>query len=431
MITEKLVIENFAGLNYIDIEIKKINILIGPQASGKSIIAKILFYCKGLISKILTQGMNRKGKREFDQELKTTFAEYFPMDSWGEKSFSICYYIGEEYIKIKSSKTSNNFFNIEYSDFYKNSFNRVREKSKQIQKKFEEEEEHNQTFFSQLEIEMMFEYRKHFLDEVSQKFSPEVSFSQLFIPAGRLFFAHLHKNIFSFLSQNNTIDLDPFLVEFGVYYDRVKKIGRMNKSREHKDFKSLDIDSLKNKILVGQYLQIKGKDYLKMSDGRQIQLSNCSSGQQEALPLTLILESIIFFNRGLTGQSIYIEEPEAHLFPTAQKNIVDLIATVYNSTKERSQFFIMTHSPYILTSFNNLLQAGILAKNAAKDKLKRIIKIVPKSRFLNTDEMAVYSLSDGNCKSIICEETGLIDAEIIDAISQDLAIEFDNLLEIE
>ncbi|MEB3887396.1 AAA family ATPase [Lyngbya sp. CCY1209] len=48
MATEKLIIKNFAGLNHIDIEIKKINILMGPQASGKSMIAKILFYCKGL-----------------------------------------------------------------------------------------------------------------------------------------------------------------------------------------------------------------------------------------------------------------------------------------------------------------------------------------------------------------------------------------------
>ncbi|WP_342596918.1 ATP-binding protein [Cyanobacterium aponinum UTEX 3222] len=430
MAIEKLIIKNFAGLDFIEIEIKKINILIGPQASGKSIIAKILFYCKGLIDEIFSQGINLKEKRELDREIKNKFEEYFPVDSWEDNMFSICYYIGEEYIKIENFESNNkkSNFRINYSDFYKSSLIKVRKASRRIQKKIKETDiDIPNQMFSRLD--MIYDYNNYFLDDVAKKFGKEVSFSQLFIPAGRSFFAHLQNNIFSFLSENNKID--PFLVEFGNYYDRVKNSVRMSKVREDKDFKSLNIDYLKNKILLGQYIQIKGQDYLKMSDGRQIQLSNCSSGQQEALPLTLILESIPFFGRGLTGQSVYIEEPEAHLFPTAQKDIVDLMATVYNYGKERVQFFITTHSPYILTAFNNLLQAGILAKDASKDKLKRITKIVPDSRFLNTDEIAVYSLSNGNCNSIISEETGLIDAEIIDSVSQDLAIQFENLLEIE
>ncbi len=220
-------------------------------------------------------------------------------------------------------------------------------------------------------------------------------------------------------------------MDFGDYYDTVKNSVRMNRIKPESNAFFADVESLKSKILLGKYLSFDGKDYLKMSDGRQVLLSNCSSGQQEALPLTLILESIPFFGRGLTGQSTYIEEPEAHLFPTAQKDIVDLIATVYNFRKDRIQFFITTHSPYILTAFNNLLQAGMLAKAAQKEQLKRITKIVPESRFLNPDEMAVYSLSNGTCNNIISSETGLIEAEVIDSVSQDLAIQFDNLLEIE
>lgn len=41
---EKLKIYNFLGLNDIDLEINEFNILIGPLASGKSVIAKLLYF---------------------------------------------------------------------------------------------------------------------------------------------------------------------------------------------------------------------------------------------------------------------------------------------------------------------------------------------------------------------------------------------------
>ena len=131
------------------------------------------------------------------------------------------------------------------------------------------------------------------------------------------------------------------------------------------------------------------------------------------------------------GNSIYIEEPEAHIFPAAQKSIVELISTVYNARKDSLQFVITTHSPYILTALNNLLQAGILATDAMEEKIEQISHHVPRSRFLTPDEVAVYSLENGYCKSIIDEETGLIDTNIIDEVSNELAIEFDELLELE
>ena len=131
------------------------------------------------------------------------------------------------------------------------------------------------------------------------------------------------------------------------------------------------------------------------------------------------------------GDSIYIEEPEAHIFPATQRSIVELIATVYNARKNSLQFILTTHSPYILTSFNNLLQAGMLAADADEEKVKAIEKLVPKSRFIQPEEIAVYSVADGYCKSIMDESTGLIDANIIDEVSNELAVQFDELLDLE
>lgn len=56
-----------------------------------------------------------------------------------------------------------------------------------------------------------------------------------------------------------------------------------------------------------------------------------------------------------TSVFLVLEEPEAHLFPEAQKYIVELIALLCNSTGSSS--FITTHSSYILTSINLLMHA--------------------------------------------------------------------------
>jgi predicted ATPase len=43
---ESINISNFLVIKKADIEIKKINVIIGPQANGKSLIAKLLYFFK-------------------------------------------------------------------------------------------------------------------------------------------------------------------------------------------------------------------------------------------------------------------------------------------------------------------------------------------------------------------------------------------------
>ena len=141
-----------------------------------------------------------------------------------------------------------------------------------------------------------------------------------------------------------------------------------------------------------------------------------------------MLAALPFFESRGSGQTVYIEEPEAHLFPNAQRSVIELIATVFNCRKEKLQFFITTHSPYVLTSINNLLQAGLIYQDVAQDVLSQLEKIVPRYKALNTADLSAYLLENGRGKSIVCPDTGLIDAKAIDSVSDDLAIEFDDLL---
>ena len=428
---EKIEIKDFVGIKNITLEIKQINILIGPQASGKSIIAKLLFYFKNFVFEIIDAAEDTKSKRDLDKNYIEKFEEYFPSSSWGGKNFRIKYYIDQEFIEIhrKRPKTKKSTeLVLTYSDFYKNKFTDLRSFI-QKQKRKEAEQEMQISLSSQLEFS--FNITKKFLSTVSHSLNKITAFTQLYIPAGRSFFANIKSSIFTFLSENNAVD--PFLIEFGVSYERTKSPFRRKmldrRATERKDLYN-EISSLNRKILCGKYLQKDGEDYLEVDEGRQIDIANSSSGQQETLPLSIILESVAFIRPEIGGISIYIEEPEAHIFPAAQRDIVELIATVYNARKDSLQFLITTHSPYILTAFNNLLQAGILAVDATEEKLEKLSQYVPKTRFLNTEEVAVYSLKNGYCQSIIDNETGLINTNIIDEVSNELAIQFDELLDL-
>jgi predicted ATPase len=426
---EKLIVRNFAGIKELEIEIKRINILIGPQASGKSICAKLLFYFKNFVWEILSIVENEQTKRHLDSSYSRKFEEYFPPDSWGNYDFFIKYEILNVFIEISRRQDSKGKISLNYSDLFKKEITGLRSLIRKAKVKSSDKN----ADYEQLDILYLTRQvlRDHLIDSLSTSLGKEAAFNQLFIPAGRSFFANLQSNIFSFLSSNNA--LDPFLRAFGSTYESIKSTRlrfRIRNRSEEKDLREIqyEISRLIEKSLCGKHVHEKGKDFLEVADGRRISVANSSSGQQEILPLTIMLAALPFLIAPRSGQTVYIEEPEAHLFPSAQRNVIELIATVFNYRKEKLQFFITTHSPYVLTALNNLLQAGILYEESSQDILHQLEKIVPRYKALTTSDLSAYVLANGKCSSIICSDTGLIDAKVIDSVSDELAIEFDKLL---
>jgi predicted ATP-dependent endonuclease of OLD family len=150
--------------------------------------------------------------------------------------------------------------------------------------------------------------------------------------------------------------------------------------------------------------------------------------------MTLILAILPFISS--TTRLFIIEEPEAHLFPTSQKHIVSLISQVFNITEKKHKFFITTHSPYILTAFNNLIQAGntlkvLKEKPEQNDLLRELFKIVPENQMLDINDIAAYTIKNGMIESLINEENHLIDTNIIDDVSNEFSRVFEKLIELE
>jgi hypothetical protein len=183
-------------------------------------------------------------------------------------------------------------------------------------------------------------------------------------------------------------------------------------------------------------------------DNRVLPLSFLSSGTQELLPLFNVLERQMYWQEhkvvhddgahGLpksttwpseTRPLIYVEEPEAHIFPSTQFELVKLFAWLSGDPLLRFSWAITTHSPYILTAFNSLIYAGQLAKE--KPELKdEIAKLVPEHFWIEDGSFRAYCIHDGVLKPIL-SESGLIDGEYLDSVSDTIEHEFDALLRLE
>lgn len=421
---EKLIINNFGGIKQCEIEINEFNIFIGPQASGKSIIAKLLYYFKKTPSDISSAiNKNITNKKELGNLLIGEFKKYFPNHTFPKENFKIHFTSNNKFISIeyKESKLS-----IDCSDIYFSALIEMRNEIVERKGKNPLEQiDGNDLFFN-------------YLDRVST--TPVEKNDHIFIPAGRSFFANIKKDIFSFLT--NKVSIDPLLLEFGRDYNSISNFLLNEKnSKFHRSrlFEKNEIDLLKGKYIVENDIE-----YLLHSDKRKIELLFSSSGQQEILPLITVLDYLMpkyskdgseEFGIGV-GITTYIEEPEAHIFPIAQKQIMEIIVLVKNALINpdiyNRQFIITTHSPYILSSLNNMMYAGYLNnKFTDEKKRKKLYRILPKELILNPESVNAFLVEDGKVKSIIDKKNHLIASDVIDRVSDNIATEFDGLLDVE
>ena len=416
---ERLEIKNFAGIKSIDVEFKTLNIFIGPQASGKSVTVKLAYFFKSIFSDLVEAIVKEENLNTFKSNQLDKFTKFFPSSTWCKGDFYINYALNDE-IFINMYREDEKKPKLEFSDKLLLSIKKMKKYHKSIVKKIDSNED---SFFTRTR-EINRKVSKEFFNNINKN-EKNFSGAQFFIPAGRSFFSNLQESIFSFLKDNTT--LDPFLIEFGSLYEIFKGLfyRRVIENKE----KQSDINNLIKNILNSEYSREKNKDFLLHSDERKVGLSSASSGQQEILPLLIIL-NVLISSKGIRfgdtdNVSIYIEEPEAHLFPNAQKSIVRLLARLCNTQKY--QIFLTTHSPYLLSSINNLFMAGSIEK---EDKLSEINDIVDKNECLYTRDSKAYSLNKGVCKSLIDDDEELIDADVLDSVSDDIAIEFNKLLDV-
>ena len=288
----------------------------------------------------------------------------------------------------------------------------------------------NNTFQQNIDLNLWAVQR----DELAKMINIEVnkifgqSYTSIFVPAGRSMLS-TNSEFFHTLTPNKyDILMNEFIERIMIlqkqYSQKIEDIIRDKKkmSSEDIDFQSVNkAQKLVKDILKGEYVNDRNGEKIYYSESKFVKLIQASSGQQEALWIVLLIFSII-----LNQQKVYlvIEEPEAHLFPTAQKEILELITLMINSTN--SSVVITTHSPYILTSENLLMYSSHV-----EQKRKTETDIVPQCFRLPNETVSAYLLKNHNVIDIMDRDNCMIDAAQIDVVSEELNIAIDKLMELE
>ncbi len=429
----RLIIKNFSCIDDADVTLAPLTILIGPQASGKSVISKLVYFFYNEISNVY-EYISELEERTFDQYsdlIQRNFKKWFPAQAWGANAFAIEFIVGPISIRISRSKPRKNSIGnlrLYISDFLKDTFASVQADIGAARDRISVSKD-ERTLFGNLEV--VWKIQKSIQSKLRGALGGDFVASQLFIPAGRSFFSSMGKAVVAF---EHGGFLDPLTITFGKHFlvMRDQLGGRrfyLNSSRSEKNLKELSSlrERLSEQLFSGTIKVDKNEEYIESKDGRKIPFAIMSSGQQELLPLWLALNE--FFDRESANHFVYIEEPEAHLFPLAQGILTEYFATLLGASQGQ-KMLITTHSPYILAKINNLLKAGSLAAKSPKKIQNAIEDILPKQAWLTPGTTAAYAIMERKVVSILGED-GLIDGEYLDSISGEISRDFNRLLEIE
>lgn len=417
-----LVVKNFSCIEKASFQINDLTLIIGPQASGKSVLCK-LFYFFHSIPDELPRWVQDVGKGgDLKERILERFSEWFPPSSWGSRQFSIIYSTGEFSLTITKSRSRDPKAKLVGSKSYDDLFNKL----VSVYKSSRESKAARES----AEVDGGWRLYTVLDKTIDSLMGDEKPLGQLFIPAGRSFFTSVGKIVAAFEAGGI---LDPVVSRFGRLVTQLREHAFFEGEPKNKNL------SIIEGLIGGHVIRERGREFLSTPDGRNIPFSALSSGQQELLPL---FDGLRFSQFSEQNNLVYIEEPEAHLFPSAQTDLVGMFAQLINSGKKKvvsrsrnktlanRQIVLTTHSPYVLAKINNLIKAGDLGSRVVGEKKKAIEKIVDPSCWISPRSVSAYKIVDGKLSSII-DDYGLIDGDYIDSVSAATGIEFDALIDIE
>lgn len=398
---EKIIVKNFGPILDVELQIYKLTMIFGSQATGKSVLAKLL---KAVNSSDLVR----------TKDIRQTLKDY---------NIDTCLQ-DDTYIRFESSNRVMEFQNGVYSDTLSKKYHSRYALNRRL---FSDKLSKNDGNLSSTTIEILlpfimntekeYDFIKDLADlentdedSIYEYISKVLTTSiisvnlprVIYIPAERMLFAQISDSIFSLSSIAN---LPKCLLRFGSLIETSRKLHPIQ-----------DIPFLK-----GLTYKFEEKQDLVHYRDSTIPLSYGASGLQTSIPLALVCNNE--FKK--EGTFFIVEEPEQNLFPTTQYHLVKYLSE--RCLFKTNRLLVTTHSPYILSAFDNLIlawNAGTISKNQTV-----LRSIVPKKQWINIDEVGAYFIENGKCKDMIDRKAKRINGSFLDKASELIGREHSRILE--
>ena len=411
----------FGPVPNLELDIRDFTILSGPQASGKSTVAKAVYFCRTVKNEIFSQltmpvgpdtyrvssrkGLEKRLRGKFLGMFGSTWAMPMDMEIKYEYQKDVGIRIFLE--KDRNDENNRNFVEFELSD-------RIKE--------FITSNENADYQDSELRARLHSGLMELFNDP----------YESIYIPAGRGMITLLTDQLASIFSSIN--DGIPISVDYCTrgYVELILRLrphmakglrglldDQLHLTQERVDRKHMEkLIGYSGNVLKGEYRYVSGEERLMLGkDDHFVKINYASSGQQET---AWIFNIMFYYALKHRRVCMIIEEPEAHLYPEAQRQIANTLGLFTNL---ENQVIVTTHSPYILGQFNNLLYAG----RADKEDLKHD-NIMSADSVLQSRDVTAYHLNNGS--AIDAMEDGLIINELIDGAAKAINEENDHIMEL-
>lgn len=408
----KLTVKDFSVIKEAELEFGKITVLIGPQASGKSLLCKLAYFFEQVVSELVYDGARDQASLfQTEEQIIQSFVSYFPEEDIATKNFRIQYQIDPSFsISIGMSDTVRSpFLEWKHPDFI-HSFKSWQ--SNDPKRPPSHNSDRRRAFMSGADIGLL-----------------PIESDSVYIPTGRTFFSTPNKAFAALSTKNLDWITNRFAIEFDAEYRDLRESYRTNRVHLR------DIGSLSEEILGGRVVKEGNRLVFESLQGRKKRpFEILSSGTLELLPIFNILAQVAKKTGFPTSPRmpspsigmVFAEEPELSVFPETQYQIAKLISSLAKSESLWKSYAITTHSPYILSAFNNLIFAGQLGQDK---KLKKKIKI-DERYWIEPGTFRAYSIHGGKLESIL-SDSGLIDGDYLDSVSETIGSEFDGMLRLE
>jgi len=393
-----ITIKNIGPVKDVTLDLNKINVIMGPQCSGKSTIAKIISFCTWLNKVHAIKPFWFLENREI--KLLDSLKKY--------------HRLGDEYFSADSS--------IEYTG-----------------------------------TSISFSYNEDGAKKITVGFEGNRATKNrkvIYIPAERNF-ASVIPNLRSYTEDNDNIqDFIKNWYEAKRKYDKLHSLKILNLGVDFYNAENLDIDRLslgngKDILLQNassglqsvvplvtlfdyvargifkelRPMSVEETDQLKEQIKQEIDRRKMSDDPKtNDVDLEMLFDLLI--TKNYHSSTLIIEEPEQNLFPDTQKDLVYYMLQSFNEIKRDHCLIMTTHSPYILYALNNCMM-GYLVKEKIPESEQS--QLTSKPSWFDPNLVSIWEIEDGRIKCIQGDD-GLIGDNYFDTSMEKVMDDYYSLL---
>lgn len=418
----KLTIKNIGPLSYVDIEVNTVNMIIGPQSSGKSTIAKILSFCLWLEKDIIAHQDKEYVNSDFIRE---QLLNYHKISNYLNDGALIDY--RGEYITFRFTGVED--FSVDLTEKFSESV---------IGKVAYIPSERNLAAIANVSSLPMSEYyvRDYLFDWLNfhSKFQENNKLSILDLGVSYYYDDERKRDIVR-LDNGKELEIDEVSSGLQSLIPLMVSLQYVTKwVFEHKEDLSFD----KNQVLSKALIRALSPDLDNANIEEALTLPKLVVQLQETLRTIINDEAAGNIKpefKNITKLSnriqkphyfnLIVEEPEQNLFPKTQVTLIyEMIKML---TREEDILLMTTHSPYTLYALNNCMLGYKVKDKIEKDEIEELSS---RESWIDDERVSIWQVTaEGTLQNLKDSPVGLIGKHYFNDVMNETFDEYHTMID--